>query len=98
MTAAGKNGGMSDHKDCDVSNGIQVGGALDIADPETFSPYTLKTEIVLFTFCAESIDTLETGTISVNGKAAIVRNGLVFRTAPLFDWRSGQQNFWRRPL
>lgn len=98
MTAAGKNGAMSDHKGCDVSNGIQVGGALDIADSETFSPYTLKTGIVLLTLCAESIDTLETGIISVNGKAAIVRSGLVFRTAPLFDWWSGQQNSWRRPL
>ena len=57
----------------DVSQGVQIGGAVCITNPETFLAGSLKAGVVAFTFGAQSISPLETGAFPVNGKPVGIR-------------------------
>lgn len=84
MKAVGKDGGIGDCESRDVSNGVQISGAAEIADPETFLPCALKAGIISLAFCAESVDALEAEAVAVNRETVIIGNGLVFRAASVF--------------
>lgn len=68
----------------DMGERIQIGGAVAVANPKTLLAGSLKAGIIAFTFSTQSISPLEAGTIPVNGKAVVRRNGFVFRTALIF--------------
>ena len=67
-----------------MSQGVQIGGAACVPNPETFLAGSLKAGVVTFTFGAQSISPLETGAFPVNGKPVGIRDGFVFGTASVF--------------
>lgn len=84
VRAFGKDGGTSDRESRNVSNRVQIGGAVEVANPKTFLAGTLKAGIVTLALGSESVDTLEAETVAVNGKTVVVGNVLVLCTATVF--------------
>ena len=84
MTLPGKDGSQRDPQRGDVGNRIEVGSAYGVAHPKAILTGSLKAGIVTLALCTKRVDTLKAETVPVNGKPVIVRNGLVFRAAPVF--------------
>ena len=84
MTRTAADSGKSYSQGRDMSQGIQIGGAACITNPETILTGSLKAGVVTFTFGAQSISALETGAFPVNGKPVGIRYGFVFGTAFVF--------------
>lgn len=64
-----------------MSNGIEVGGAVLVANPKSFLTGRFETRVVSFIFDSQGIDRFKANAVAVDGKAVIVRNGDVFGTA-----------------
>ena len=84
MTRSAADSGKSDSQGRDVSQSIQIGGAVCVTNPETFLAGSLKAGIVTFTFGTQCISPLETGAFPINGKSVGIRDGFVFRAASVF--------------
>lgn len=67
-----------------MSHRIEIGRAVPLVDPKTFLTRGFETGVISFTFCSQSVDTLKTQAIAINGKTIIVGNRFVFGTAPVF--------------
>ena len=78
MTGSAADSGKSHSQGRDVSQRIQVGGAVSITNPETLLSGSLKTGVVAFAFGTQSISSLEAGAFPVNGKSVSIRNSFVF--------------------
>ena len=68
VTWTGEDSGKSDSQSRDVSQGVQISGAVGVANPETFLSGSLKAGVITFAFGAQCISALELGTFPVNGK------------------------------
>ena len=84
MTRTATDSGKSYSQGRDMSQGIQIGGAASITNPEAFLTGNLKAGVVTFTFGAQCISPLETGAFPVNGKPVGIRYGSVFGAAFVF--------------
>ena len=67
-----------------MSHRIEIGCAFPVADPKTFLTRGFETGVIPFALGSQSVDTLKTQAVAVNGKPIIVGNGLVFGTTPVF--------------
>ena len=67
-----------------MGDGIEIRGAVAVANPEPFPPGALEAGVIPLTFRAKSIDALETQALTVNGEAVVVGKGLVLGTAAVF--------------
>ena len=63
---------------------IEVCRAGSIAHSQLFLTCGFEARIVTLALCTQGVCPLETEAAAVNGKPIIVRNGLVFRAAPVF--------------
>ena len=78
---AGADSGKSHSQGSDVSQSVQVGGAVCVTNPETLLAGSLKAGVITFTFGAQSISLLEAGAFPVNGKSVSIWNGFVLCAA-----------------
>ena len=85
MTAAGKDGGVSDREGGNVRDGVEICSAAAVADPQALPACGLEAGVVAFALCTQSIDPLETQTVAVDGETAVVGNGLVLCAAAVFS-------------
>ena len=84
MTGTVQDSGKSHRQSRDVSQGVQIGGAVGVTDPEAFLAGSLKAGVVTFTFRAQGISAIEAGGSPVNGKSVSIRNGTVFGASSVF--------------
>lgn len=75
--------GTSHSQSCNVSEGIQVGGAAGVTDPKALLAGSFKARIVAFTLGTQSICALKFGTFPVNGKTIVRGDRFVFGAAPV---------------
>lgn len=80
MTAAGKDGGVSDREGGNVRDGVEIRGAAAVADPQALPACGLEAGVVALALRAEGIDPLETQTVAVDGEPAVDRG------QPLSGW------------
>ena len=59
MTRTAADSGKSDSQGRNVSQSVQIGGAVCVTNLETFLAGSLKTGVVAFTFGTQSISALE---------------------------------------
>lgn len=67
-----------DRKQCSVSNGIQILCSIKFVNPKTFLIGAFKTEIVTLGFGSERVNFLKRNTVTINGKAIVIRKSNVF--------------------
>ena len=67
-----------------MSQRIEVCRAGSIAHPQPFLTCGFEAGIVTLALCTQGVCSLETEAATVNGKSVVIRNGLVFRVAPVF--------------
>ena len=80
--SARKDGGQSNSQSGDMSQGIQIGCTVGIANPKPFLPRRLKAGVVAFTFGAQGISPLERERFPINKKAVVRRQSEILGTTP----------------
>ena len=90
-----QNGGQRNRQGRDMSQGVEVRRACAVAHPQPFLTCGFESGIITLALCTQGVCPPETETAAVNGKSVIVWNGLILGTAPVLDWRKGQQYFCR---
>lgn len=76
--------GVSNSKQCSVSNRIQILYSIKTVNPKSFLPCLLKTRVITLGFSSESINLLKGNTLAVNGKPVIIGKSNIFCTAAAF--------------
>lgn len=73
--------GISNGKQSNMSNGIEIFCSIFTVNPKPLLTGLLETSIVSFNFGSERINFLKRNTLTVNGKSIIIGNGNVFCAA-----------------
>lgn len=79
-----QNGGQRNSQGRDVGQRIEVRRTCATAHPQPFLTCGFEAGIVTLALCTQGVCSLETEAATVNGKSVVIRNGLVFRVAPVF--------------
>ena len=84
VRGSGQESGTGNGQGGDMSQRVQVGGAVSVTDPKLFLLGCLKTRVVTFAFGMQLIGALKTRTTSVNGEPVVIWDRLVFCAASVF--------------
>ena len=63
---------------------VEVCRAGAVAHPQAFLTCGFEAGIVTLALCTQGVCSLETEAATVNGKSVVIRNGFIFRAAPVF--------------
>ena len=79
-----QNGGQRNSQGRDMGQCIEVRRACAIAHPQPFLTCGFEAGIVTLTLRPQGVSPFKVETTAVNGKPVVIRNGLIFRAAPVF--------------